>query len=112
MEFGRKRVGARSALGDPSRRVRDEKPLVHLLLRSSVLCQSINGKLAVAKVLDDFALLLGVAKNLELMALHVFELNHLVIPRGDSPDTGPVAVQVKLHFNCAHALTKSILQLA
>jgi hypothetical protein len=92
--------------------VRDEKPFIHLLLRSPDLDQPISGKLAVAEVLHNFALLLGVAKDLELTAPQVLQLANLVVPRGDSPDACSVAGQLKLHFHCGHALVEFHLQLA
>jgi hypothetical protein len=92
--------------------VGEEKPVIHLLLGSPGLDQSICGKLAVAEVLQNFALLLGVAKDLELAAAQVLELGHLVVARGDSPDACPVAGQLKLHFPCGHPLTEFLLKLA
>jgi len=71
--------------------VRDEKPIIHLLLRSPGLNQPISGKLAVAEVLQNFALLLGVAKDLELTAPQVLKLGNMIVPHSDSPDVRSVA---------------------
>jgi hypothetical protein len=92
--------------------VGEDVPLIQLLLRSPDLHQSISGKLAVAEALQDFALLLGEAEDLELTALQVLELSDLVVPRGNSPEAGSVAGQLELHFHCGHALMKFFLQLA
>ena len=85
---------------------------------SSICCcvapglnQSVSGKLAVTEVLQNFALLLGFAKDLELTAPQVLELGNLVVQRGNSPDARPVAGQLKLHFHCGHALAEFLLQL-
>ncbi len=46
--------------------MRDEKPIIHLLLLAPGLNQLVSGKLAITEVLQDFALLLGLSKNIEL----------------------------------------------
>jgi hypothetical protein len=71
--------------------VRDEKPVIHLLLRSPGLNQSISLMLAVPEVFQDFALLLGFAKDLELAALQALELGNKVVARSDSPNVRTVA---------------------
>ncbi|MGD1100546.1 MAG: hypothetical protein ABSA59_00655 [Terriglobia bacterium] len=90
--------------------VRDEEPIIHLLLCSPGLNQSVSGKLAVTEVLQNFALLLGFAKDLELAAPQVLELAKLLVQRGDSPDACSIAGQLKLHFRCGHALVEFLLQ--
>jgi hypothetical protein len=91
--------------------VRDEKPIIHLLLCSPGLNHPVSRKLAVAEVFQNFALLLGFAKNFELSAPQVLQLGGLVIPHGDSADARSVAGQLKLHFHCGHALVKFLLHL-
>jgi len=90
----------------------DEKPIIHLLLLSPGLNQLVGGKLAVTEVLQNLALLLGFAKDLELTAPQVLELVNLVVPRSDSPGARSVAGQLKLHFRCGHALVEFLLHLA
>ena len=104
--------GLQSSVAGSLPGVRDEKPVIHLLLRSPGLDQPISGKLAVAEVFQNFALLLGVAKDLELAAAQLLELGHLAVARRDSPDACPVAGQLKLHFPCGHALAEFLLKLA
>ncbi len=91
--------------------VGDEKPIIHLLLRSPGLIQLVSGKMAVTEVLQNFALLLGFAKNLDLTAAQVLQLGNLADPRGDSPRARPVARQLKLHFRGRHALAELLLHL-
>ena len=91
--------------------MRDEKPFIHLLLRPPGLNQLVSGKLALTEVVQDFALLLGLAKNLDLAAPQVLELNNVFVPHGDSPRARPVAGQLKLHFRSRHALAELLLRL-
>ncbi|MFZ0963071.1 MAG: hypothetical protein WAO35_19570 [Terriglobia bacterium] len=92
--------------------MRDEIPVIHLLLRSPTLNQSIIGKLAVTKVLQNLALLLGLAKDLELTPPQVLEFGDVAVPRSDSPDAGSVASELKLHFCGGHTLAQFLLELA
>jgi len=91
--------------------VSNEKPIIHLLLLASGLNQLVSGKLAVTEVLQNFALLLGVAKDLELTAPQVLQLGNLGVQRGNSPDAHSVAGQLKLHFRRGHALVEFLLKL-
>jgi hypothetical protein len=58
--------------------VREEESVVHLLLFSTRLDQLVSRKLAVAKVFQNFALLLGSAKHLELTPPQVLQLGSVV----------------------------------
>ncbi|MGA2982700.1 MAG: hypothetical protein ABSG32_02730 [Terriglobia bacterium] len=91
--------------------MRDEKPIIHLLLLSPGLNQSISGELTVSEVLQNLTLLLGFAKDLELAAPQVLKLGKVVVHRGDSAYAGSVAGQLKLHFRCVHALVEFLLHL-
>jgi hypothetical protein len=91
--------------------LRNEKPIIHLLLLSSSLNQAISGKLAVAKVRQNLALLLGFAKDLKLPAPQVFDLYKAVVQYFDSPDSRTVAGQIELHFHRSQAQAQLLLQL-
>ena len=92
--------------------VGDEEPVVHMLLFAPGLNQLVGGKLAVTEVFQNFALLLGLAKYLELTAAQILELGKVIVQRGDSPRARPVAGQLKLHFHGIHALAELYLKLA
>lgn len=91
--------------------MRDEIPFIHLLLRPSGLNKLVSGKLALTEVVQDFALLLRLAKNLDLAAPQVLEFINLFVAHGDSPRARPVAGQLKLHFRSGHALEEFLLRL-
>ncbi|HMD85477.1 MAG TPA: hypothetical protein VKO18_12355 [Terriglobia bacterium] len=71
--------------------MRDEKPVIDLLLRSPGLNQSVSRKLLLAEVFQNFVLLLGFAKDLELTAPQVLKLGNMIVPHSDSPDVRSVA---------------------
>jgi hypothetical protein len=91
--------------------VGNEEAIIHLLLLSAGLNQTISRKLAVAEILQDFALLLGFAKDFELAPPQVLQLAEVVVVRGDSAEAHLVCSQLKLHFRCGRALTESRLRL-
>ncbi len=93
-------------------RPRDEVAVIHLLLGPAILRKLVSVALAVAQVLHDFSLLLGVAVDIDLPALQFLELCQALVPRGDSPNARPVTSQVELHFRRRQALPKSLLQVA
>jgi len=91
--------------------VRNEKPIVHLLLLAPSLNQSVGGKLALAQVLQNLALLLGFAKHFKLTAAQILQLGKMIVQRGDPPQAGTVSGQFKLHLHHIHALVESLLKL-
>ena len=91
--------------------MREEKPVVHLLLLAAGLNQLVGGKLALAQVLQNFALLLGFAKHVNLTAAQILQLGKMVVQRGDPPQAGTVSGQFKLHLRHIHALVESLLKL-
>jgi hypothetical protein len=91
--------------------VRNEKPVVHLLLLAPRLNQLVGGKLALAKVLQNFTLLLSFAKHVKLTAAQVLQLGVMIVQGGDSTESGTVSGQLKLHFHDIHALVESLLKL-
>lgn len=90
----------------------DEVAVVHLLLGSAILRKVVGVALAVAQVLHDFSLLLGVAVDFDLPALQFLELCQTLMPRGDSPNARAVTSQIELHFRRSQALPKFPLQVA
>lgn len=86
--------------------VGDEEAIIHLLLLAPGLKELVGRKLALAEVLQDFALLLGLAKHFELATFEVFQLGEMVVQRGDSSDARAVAGQLKLHLGCVQTLAE------
>jgi hypothetical protein len=92
--------------------VRDEESVIHLLLGAPGLDQFVIRKLAAAEVLQNFALLLGLAEDLKLAAPQLPKLGKLAGQMCYSPQAGSVGCQLELHLGGSNALPEFRLSLA
>jgi hypothetical protein len=72
-------------------------------LGSPRLGQTVSCQLPVAKVLEDFPLLLRFAEDFKLAAAQILQLCELILQCGNSPDARSVGGLFKLKLYCRHA---------
>jgi hypothetical protein len=91
-------------------RVSDEIPIVCRLLRSTGLNQTVSGKLAVAEVFKNLALLPDFAVKLYLPSPQILDLMHVGAQSRDTANAALVADGFKLQFRSRHSLFEPSLQ--